>query len=306
MNNTDNIRTDSLPNCDLERMSQVLAYNKTALFHFLQLFDSSLLDYVSVSPNIDTSGQIQFCGFEKSTANAHMLANCRGSMSQSQVDEILRILRQGRKKDDPVSMIQFCEQVNNVSTLVLREVLYLSMRCNPISKQKEMIGFMNRSELLRRSRVEIEVFKRGIEQKNNRDQYLYYIAFKNPKNRERKIIRFTHHPSAAIYVMHLVDLIKRKDSRPINISKNLDKLQYIYHKLFVGVNPIKGIDPFNKKEKCRLNEYYSDIQNTLEENISAWDYVWPYCCNAESHIMLDPTSITIDKDLIPETWNINL
>lgn len=164
-------------------------------------------------------------------------------------------------------------------------------------------------------RVAIDIIKRGPEHAMHKDQYAYYVCFRNVKTNVKRIVTFKNHASAAIYVMSLIDRVVRKDDcKPIDVLNNTEMLQKVYIKMFPEDGKLKGLKTDltvdskgnYSSEKLRLSQYYSDINRAVSENVPEWDYVLPYRCDASTPIRLNPELIKIPKELIPERWAINV
>lgn len=229
------------------------------------------------------------------------------------VGEITTLLRKvfKRKDTESLSMVYSTLMEYPKEDLVMGFIESLSKQ-SP-EKQREIVEHVVGSPRIWKNKVAIEVVKRGAEQQKNRDSYDYYVCFKNLRNGERRLVTFNNHASAAIYVMHLVDRVKRKDNcTPIDVIKNIDSLQSIYSKMFTGDDKIKGLQIDKTKdahgnfvsEKLRLRQYYSDINKVINEKLRDWDFVRPYRCEADSIVLLTPDWISIDKDIIPKEWNL--
>ena len=229
------------------------------------------------------------------------------------VGEITSLLRKVFKKRDTESLSKVYSTLMEYPKEDLVMGLIESLSKQSPEKQREILEHVIGSPRRWKNKVAIEVVKRGAEQQKNRDSYDYYVCFKNLRNGEKRYVTFNNHASAAIYVMHLVDRVKRKDScTPIDVIKNIDSLQSIYKKMFTGDDKIKGLQVEKIKdshgnyvnEKLRLSQYYSDINKVINENLSDWDFVMPYRCESDSIVLLTPDSIMIDKEIIPKEWNM--
>lgn len=235
-----------------------------------------------------------------------------GSLIES-VSQITALLRKVFKKKDTESLTKVYTTLMDYPKEDLVMGLIESMSKLSPEKQRDILEHVIGSPQRWKNKVAIEVVKRGEEQQMNRDSYDYYVCFRNLRNGKKRLVTFNNHASAAIYVMHLVDRVKRKDScTPIDVMKNIDSLQLIYSKMFSGDDKIKGLQVEKIKdshgnyvnEKLRLSQYYSDINKVINENLYDWDFVMPYRCEKDSIVMLTPDWITIDKGIMPNDWNM--
>lgn len=229
------------------------------------------------------------------------------------VDDVTSLLRKVFKRKDTESLTKVYSTLMKYPKEDLVMGLIESLSKQSPEKQREILGHVLGSSQNWKNKVAIEVVKRGIEQKKNRDSYDYYVCFKNLRNGAKRYVTFNNHASAAIYVMHLIDRVIRKDNcTPIDVIKNIDSLQSIYSKMFTGDEKIKGlkidkiIDSHGNfaNEKVRLRQYYSDINKVINDNLHDWDFVMPYRCEADSYVLLTPDWITIDKEILPTKWNM--
>lgn len=229
------------------------------------------------------------------------------------VQEITTLLRKVFKKKDTESLTQVFSTLMKYPKEDIVMGLIESLSKQSPDKQREIIENVIGAPQQWKNKVAIEVVKRGIEQQKNRDSYDYYVCFKNLRNGAKRYVTFNNHTSAAIYVMHLIDRVIRKDGcTPIDVTKNIDSLQSIYKKMFTADEKIKGlkvdkiIDSHGNyvNEKLRLRQYYSDINKVINDNLYDWDFVMPYRCEADSYVLLTPDWITIDKEIIPTKWNM--
>lgn len=229
------------------------------------------------------------------------------------VGEITTLLRKVFKKRDTDSLSKVYSTLMEYPKEDLVMGLIESLSKLSPDKQREILERVVGSPQRWNNKVAIEVVKRGEEQQKNRDSYDYYVCFRNLRSGKKRYVTFNNHASAAIYVMHLVDRVIRKDScTPIDVTKNIKSLQSIYSKMFTGDDKIKGLQIERIKnshgnyvnEKLRLSQYYSDINKVINENLYDWDFVLPYRCEKDSIVLLTPDSITIDKEIIPKEWNM--
>lgn len=231
------------------------------------------------------------------------------------VSDITSLLRKVFKKKDTESLTKVYTTLMDYPKEDLVMGLIESISKQSPEKQREILEHVVGAPQKWKNKVAIEVVKRSIDQSKNRDSYDYYVCFKNLRNGAKRFVTFNNHASAAIYVMHLVDRVIRKDNcTPIDVTKNIDSLQSIYNKLFSADEKIKGlkidkmIDSHGNfvNEKLRLRQYYSDINKVVNDNLYDWDFVMPYRCEADSFVLLNPDWITIDNEIIPQKWNMVL
>ena len=231
------------------------------------------------------------------------------------VGEITTLLRKVFKKRDTDSLSKVYSTLMEFPKEDLVMGLIESLSKQSPEKQREILEHVIGSPRRWKNKVAIEVVKRGAEQQKNRDSYDYYVCFKNLRNGEKRYVTFNNHASAAIYVMHLVDRVMRKECcTAIDVTKNIEPLQSIYSKMFTGDGMIKGVKAEKivdsrgnvTNEKLRLSQYYSDINKVINDNLYDWDFVMPYSCEADSYVLLTPDWITIDKEIIPPKWNVVL
>lgn len=229
------------------------------------------------------------------------------------VHEITTLLRKVFKKKDTESLTTVFTTLMKYPKEDIVMGLIESLSKQSPEKQREILEHIVGSPQQWKNKVAIEVVKRSNEQKKNRDSYDYYVCFRNLRNGDKRFVTFNNHASAAIYVMHLIDRVVRKENcTPIDVIKNIDSLQLIYNKMFSNDEKIKGlkvdkiIDSHGNftNEKLRLRQYYSDINKVVNDNLYDWDFVMPYRCEADSYVLLTPDWITIDKEIIPPQWNM--
>lgn len=231
------------------------------------------------------------------------------------VSDITALLRKVFKKKDTESLTKVYTTLMKYPKEDLVMGLIESLSKQSPEKQRKILEHVVGAPQKWKNKVAIEVVKRSIDQRKNRDSYDYYVCFKNLRNGDKRFVTFNNHASAAIYVMHLVDRVIRKDNcTPIDVTKNIDSLKSIYNKLFSADDKIKGlkidkiIDSHGDfvNEKLRLRQYYSDINKVVNENLYDWDFVMPYRCESDSFVLLNPDWITIDNEIIPQEWNMVL
>jgi len=229
---------------------------------------------------------------------AELVTNMRKVFKKKDTESLNKVWMEfmQRPKEDVVTV--FIESLSKMST----------------DKQAELIGHLMGNRPESEDRVAVEIIKRDNEHKKNRDQYDYYVCFKNIRTYVVREVKFKNHASAAIYVMFLIDrLIRKNESAPIDVLKNTDTLQDIYNKMFASDCKLKGLklnlvtdsEGNYRTEKQRLSQYYTDINNAVSDKIHEWDFVLPYRCDSTSSIRLNPDLITIPKELIPENWVIH-
>lgn len=310
----DQILSFDVPDCDLQRLAQLSAYNKKMLYLVL----TELAKQAPLSPDVNhCQTPLSNIGMAPSDRSERFVIYNRWNIPDNQeeiraqqVEELIRLIHQGCKRDDPEILMQFVDKISDIPAPLLKIALYDFCKSVRQEKVREIMNKAYSKFACRRNKLIVEVFK-APRQKTTPDQYIYYIAFRNPNDSSRKIVFFKNHPSAAIYVMHLIDRLKRNDNKPINLRTNMDKLQRIHDALFGPGKTIQGILPnliqvqgTFRKEKNRLKDYYKDIREVVQNNVSTCDFVSLYCCDAESHLMISPESISIDKALIPDEWTI--
>lgn len=237
------------------------------------------------------------------------------SDTDEKVKQILANLRKATKRGDKDSankvFLEFMKCSKESAVLCLMECLGSVNQ----EKREKIVGHIIGNHLDSEHLVSIEIMKRGDEQKKNKDQYAYYVCFRNRKNKDSRIVKFEHHASASIYVMCVIDrIIRRNKCKPIDILKNIELLQKVHAKIFTadgtnvrGLGNIVGIDNSSKYstfEKNRLSQYYTDINNTISNAIHEWDFVLPYRCDSSTSIKLNPDFITVPKEIIPKDWII--
>lgn len=228
------------------------------------------------------------------------------------IDTITNLLRRSATRNDTESRNTLFEEFSQCPKDNLINGLLESLSKQSPERQKEVIAHvMGLSDA--KCRVAIDIIERDYDTKQNRDQYKYYVSFRNLQTKERRIVTFQSHASAAIYVMHLMDRkIRKEDCKPIDVLKNVRLLESIYVKLFKNDTTLKGIkkeltsdaDGNYVKSKQRLHQYYQDINNTVNMKVRDWDYVLPYRCEMGATIGLDPNLISIPQELFPEKWEI--
>ena len=228
------------------------------------------------------------------------------------VESVYNLFRKALAKKDTESKNKLFEEFSQCHKDNLINGLLESLSKQSPERQKEVIAHvLGLSDA--KCRVAIDIIERDYDTKQNRDQYKYYVSFRNLQNKERRIVTFQSHASAAIYVMHLMDRkIRKEDCMPIDVLKNVRLLESIYVKLFKNDTTLKGIkkeltsdaDGNYVKSKQRLHQYYQDINNTVNMKVRDWDYVLPYRCEMGATIGLDPNLISIPQELFPEKWEI--
>ena len=230
------------------------------------------------------------------------------------VAELVTNIRKVFKKKDTESLNNFFTEMRTrpKDDIIVGFIEALS-KLSP-DKQKEIIEHVYGNRPVSEHRVAVEIIKRNKEQLKNKDQYKYYVCFKNIRTNIVREVKFKNHASAAIYVMCLIDRFVRKDeSTPIDVLKNTEVLQDIYNKIFSGDGKLKGVKPdlitdsFGnyRMERQRLSQYYTDINNVVRNSVHEWDFVLPYRCDSSTSIKLNPELITIPEELIPKNWVIN-
>lgn len=320
-----NIETKCSPDYyDIRRVALMMYDNKKLLFDIIQEITDGTDDR-----NMSNSAAGAIIGLESHNINipfgsivgaacGSVLGNvCNMSSSEDteeKVKDILINLRKANKRGDKDSankvFAEFMNCTKESAVLCLMECL------SSISSEKreKIVGHIIGNYPENEHSVAIDIMKRGDEQRKNKDQYAYYVCFRNCRNREKRIVKFENHTSASIYVMYVIDrYVRRNNNGPIDVLKNLDLLQMIHSKIFTGDGKVKGLGNdvflgesslYKRIEKNRLSQYYSDINNTVSQNIHEWDFVLPYRCDSSTPIRLNPDLITVPKELIPENWII--
>lgn len=237
-----------------------------------------------------------------------------GDNTDEKIKDILINLRRANKRGDKDSANKVFTEFMNCSKESAVLCLMECLSSMSSEKREKIVGHIIGSHPENEHSVAIDIMKRGDEQRKNKDQYDYYVCFRNCKNREKRIVRFENHTSASIYVMYVIDrYIRRNNNGPIDVLKNLDLLQLIHSKIFTGDSKVKGLGNdvflgetsfYKRLEKNRLSQYYTDINNTISKIIHEWDFVFPYRCDSATPIRLNPDLITVPKELIPENWII--
>ncbi len=304
--NTNNTCSSYTYISDLKRLALMMSMNRASFIIVAQELED---DFGNLN-EIEDDSIIEECSCGQVFG---MFPSC-GALVQS-VNEVTLLLRKVFKRKDTESLTKVYTTLMKYPKEDIVMGLIESLARQSPEKQREILGHVLGSPQLWKNKVAIEVVKRGIEDKKNRDSYDYYVCFKNLRNGSKRYVTFSNHASAAIYIMHLIDRVIRKDHcTPIDVMKNIDSLQSIYNKIFKGDEKIKGLQVNKLKdssgkyinEKLRLRQYYSDINKVINDNLSDWDFVLPYRCEADSYVMLTPDWITIDKEIIPSNWNIIL
>lgn len=298
---------DACPNInDLKRLALMMTINESLFVLVTQEMDEE-----SVVLG-DISGMAVSSMIEESSGQVFGM-HPRFQPIGDVVGEITTLLRKVFKRKDTDSLSKVYSTLMEYPKEDLVMGLIESLSKQSPEKQRDILERVIGSPRIWKNKVAVEVVKRGKEQKNNRDSYDYYVCFKNLRNGEKRYVTFNNHASAAIYVMHLVDRVMRKEScTAIDVTKNIESLQSIYSKMFTGDGVIKGVKAEKivdskgnvTNEKLRLSQYYSDINKVINDNLYDWDFVMPYRCEADSYVMLTPDWITIDKEIIPPKWNV--
>lgn len=230
----------------------------------------------------------------------------------SQVAQINSLVHQScRNPKDTTSTKAAIQLISEYPKENLAVCLFETLKKLRPEKREEILEILEESLDYVHTNLRVEIFKRPRDQKT-KDQYQYYVRFNHVQSKQQtEGIRFRNHAAAAIYALHLVDRALRKDNcTPIDVTQNMEALQEIYSKMFNTDKPISGIRPMTRlkddnkyiKEKKRLTSYYNEINKVVQDNVSGLDFVWPYCCYPNSFIRLNPESIIIPEELIPEVW----
>ncbi len=307
---------------DIHRAALMMYNRKNLLFDIIEEFPNVEDDTYTVATIVGLESHninISLDSVVGAACGSALGAICNmssGDDKDKKIKEILINLRRANKRGDKDSankvFAEFMSCSKESAVLCLMECLS-SMSSE---KREKIVGHIIGSHPENEHFVAIDIMKRGDEQKKNKDQYSYYVCFRNCKNREKRIVRFENHTSASIYVMYIIDrYIRRNDNGPIDVLKNLDLLQLIHSKLFTGDGKVKGLGKdvflgnssfYKRIEKNRLSQYYTDINNTVSKTIHEWDFVLPYRCDSSTPIRLNPDLINVPKELIPENWIIKI
>lgn len=298
---------DDGPNInDLKRLALMMSMNKSLFIFVIQELEDD--DTILLGDASGVVAGLRIGGRTYGMFPAHQSA-------ENTVIEVTTLLRKSFKKKDTESLTKVFSTLMDYSKEDVVMGLIESLSKQSPEKQREILEHVVGSPQQWKNKVAIEVVKRSIEQKYNRDSYDYYVCFRNLRNGDKRFVTFKSHASAAIYVMHLIDRVIRKEKcTPIDINKNIDSLQRIYCKMFSRDSKLKGLQVEKIKdsygnyfnEKLRLSQYYSDINKVINDNLFDWDFVMPYRCEKDSIVLLTPDWITIDKDIIPAEWNMKV
>lgn len=299
---------DECPNIsDLTRLAYSMRMNEHLFISIMQSYDDDniLLNYFS-----------QLFGND-SAQNLHSLHTFgmwqRTQTIKKTTDELVSLLRKAFGKKDTRSMSEvYTALMDQPKEAVVRGLIESLSKQSP-AKQAEILNNVLGGTQKWKNNVEVQIIKRGAEHRHNKDSYDYYIVFRNLRSKESRTVKFINHTSAAIYAMYLIDRVSRKENcGSFDVMKNIKMLKEVYFKMFPGDDEIKGLGIINnlnskgfyESDKNRLKQFYSDINKTINDNLSDWDYVMPYRCEADSFVSLSPTSIFIINDIIPEDWRI--
>lgn len=307
MENLNNFLDETSVINDLKRLAFMMTMDKSLFIFIAEKID----EYPFIT---DTTHDSLFENIEEEKGSDQIFDMCaRPKRTESTANEISSLLRSAFKKKDTDSLTKVVSILLEYPKEDLAMCLVGSLsKLSPANRLDVLESFVGTSKKWK-NKVSIEVVKRNDNQSHNRDFYDYYVCFKNLRNGEKRYVTFANHASAAIYIMHLIDRVIRKDScTSIDVIKNIDSLQTIYNKVFSGDGKIKGLKRENKIDshgnishtKQRLSQYYSDISRVINDNLYDWDFVLPYRCEADSFILLSPDWISIDKELLPEEWNL--
>lgn len=284
---------------DLKRVAGQMYDDKEAFIYVVKIGEESMTLFQAISSFLDGGVFNMVPEFDLDAKVSQLCHNLRMLSKKKDTESLNKLYQEfaSRPKDDVIK--GFIESLTKLSPE--KQAIILA----------HFLGNLPESE----HRVAIEVIKRGTEYARNKDQYAYYVCFRNVKTNVKRIVTFTNHASAAIYVMSLIDRVVRKDdAMPIDVLKNIDMLQKVHNKIFQSKDPLKGlktdvaVDSLGnyRAGKLRLSQYYSDINKAVSENIHEWDYVLPYRCDASTSIRLNPELIKIPEELIPDNWAINV
>ncbi|NPE37541.1 MULTISPECIES: hypothetical protein [Bacteroidales] len=283
---------------DLKRVAESM-YDDKDLFVYVMKSQEEEMTFIGALASVFVGGVYGMAPtYDVTVKVAELVTNMRKVFKKKDTESLNKVWMEfmQRPKEDVVTV--FIESLSKMST----------------DKQAELIGHLMGNRPESEDRVAVEIIKRDNEHKKNRDQYDYYVCFKNIRTNVVREVKFKNHASAAIYVMFLIDrLIRKNESAPIDVLKNTDTLQDIYNKMFASDCKLKGLklnlvtdsEGNYRTEKQRLSQYYTDINNAVSDKIHEWDFVLPYRCDSTSSIRLNPDLITIPKELIPENWVIH-
>lgn len=292
---------------DLKRLALMMTMDKS-----LFIFVAEKIKEDSFAPEFTFDSFIE--EYDDENVSGQIVDMCaRPQRTENTASEISSLLRTAFKKKDTDSLTKVVSILLEYPKEDLAMCLIGSLsKLSPTNRLEVLESFVGTSKKWK-NKVSIEVVKRNNQQSHNRDSYDYYVCFRNLRNGEIRRVTFANHASAAIYIMHLIDRVKRKENcSSIDVIKNIDSLQSIYSKVFSGDGKIKGLKKENKIDshgnishtKQRLSQYYSDISKVINDSLYDWDFVLPYRCEADSFILLSPEWISIDNELMPEDWNL--
>lgn len=292
---------------DLSRLAYSMRMNEHLFVSIMQSYDDDdiLLNYFSQLSGNDIAKDLQ---------SQHTFGMWQRTQTiKKTTDELVSLLRKAFGKKDTRSMSElYTALMDQPKEAVVRGLIESLSKQSP-AKQAEILNNVLGGTQKWKNNVEVQIIKRGVEHKSNKDSYEYYIVFRNLRSKESRTVKFQNHTSAAIYAMYLIDRVSRRDNcSSFDVMKNINMLQKVYFKMFPEDDEIKGLGiiktinskGFYESDKNRLKQFYSDINKTINDNLSDWDYVMPYRCEADSYVSLSPTSIFIINEIIPEGWKI--
>lgn len=299
---------DECPNIsDLTRLAYSMRMNEHLFISIMQSYDDDniLLNYFSQLFGNNSAQDLH---------SQHTFGMWQRTQTiKKTADELVSLLRKAFGKKDTRSMSEvYTALMDQPKEAVVRGLIESLSKQSP-TKQAEILNNVLGGTQKWKNNVEVQIIKRGAEHRHNKDSYDYYIVFRNLRSKESRTVKFINHTSAAIYAMYLIDRVSRKENcGSFDVMKNIKMLKKVYFKMFPGDDEIKGLGIINninskgfyESDRNRLKQFYSDINKTINDNLSDWDYVMPYRCEADSFVSLSPTSIFIINDIIPEDWRI--
>ena len=306
MGNLPNI--EECPNInDLTRLAYSMRFNK-------QLFISVIQSYENEGNLFNSFTTLAQIDVIEERSSEHIFGMFpRVQTVKRTANDLVSLMRKAFGKKDTNSLSEVYNTLMNLPQQDVVRGLIESLSKQSPAKQTEILNKVLGGAQKWKNNVEVQIIKRGVEHKSNKDSYEYYIVFRNIRSKESRTVKFQNHTSAAIYAMYLIDRVSRRDNcSSFDVMKNINMLQKVYFKMFPEDDEIKGLGiiktinskGFYESDKNRLKQFYSDINKTINDNLSDWDYVMPYRCEADSYVSLSPTSIFIINEIIPEGWKI--
>lgn len=295
---------------DLTRLAYSMRMNEQLFISIIQSYDNDDGEDALLNCFSHLTGSSN----EQKTPSEHTFGMWQrtGEVKRTATD-LVSLLRKAFGKKDTHSLSEvYNTLMDQPKEAVVRGLIESLSKQSP-AKQAEILNNVLGSTQKWKNNVEVQIIKRGIEHKHNKDSYEYYIVFRNLRSKESRTVKFMNHTSAAIYAMYLIDRVSRKDNcGSFDVMKNIKMLKKVYFKMFPEDDEIKGLGIINtinskgfyESDKNRLKQFYSDINKTINDNLCDWDYVMPYRCEADSFVSLSPASIFIINEMIPEDWKI--